>query len=964
MASFAPMKPLLLFMLVYSWSFGQDYTQYTVDDGLPGNHVYDVTQSHDGYIWFATNRGVVKFDGHTFRTFNLKDGLPTTDVYNLMVDKEGRVWYNAKSKRLGYLQNDSVYTFPTSDDYVSGVEFINQTKFGVWYGNYRLDQTTFKRLPASEELYKLNDPHYLASHDVKYHDILFESDQGIVITSKKVSLVDKYLNEVHGSFHGVSEGMLDTPIKSGFLPNSIAFFCFREVVVFYNYAKNSFKTIANVELSQGLTRDNVFITPLRNKIQVSMTSRIFEVNYDLELVKEVQPPLAMPGHKKFLDKSGNLWSVDFSKGVCLIRAPEVVSQRYLMNQKVQVLEFVGHQLFAGTHDSGFYSLEEETAHFSQYIPVGNNCHAYQIKKGDKGNVVYFISSGRNCFVENDQLSDFDFRIKNEDGQMGRISRYKEICELHEKMYVTTSNGLFRVDMRKKSGIQLHASNGLHDLATFNEAVYVGSTNGLMVFKDDELVNLQVNNDYLSIPVTELLACNDYLIVGTSGRGVYLYVQGSVVPINSTDGLTALSIVKDGNYLWLGTESGVKKVRLNKSDLGKSPIVDAFYKEDGLLQNNVNYIALKDSFLFVATDIGLSSINTESEVYKILPKLVFKDKKDTLSFYHTNGNHVEIAFGVLDFVNQRHFRFQYRLLPLQKEWSETRAQSLNFDDLNPGLYSLEVKVTDQHNNTTVKRKYIHVIPNWWQTTLSRVIFGVLVLGFVIMLFLWNRNRVRKKERKKAQFEKRVVGLELQALRSQMNPHFVFNTLNAIQYYIQRNEVERSEYYLVNFSKLIRLFFEYSRQQSISLRDEVELLEKYLLLEQLRFEEKLNFQISVDDEIDQDERMIPSMILQPIVENAVNHGIFHKEENGKIEIRFGAIDSLTFRVTIKDNGIGIEKANKIKKESTKNYKSNSSAVLKERVALLNQSKDWSIQYSMGEANNMGTGTIFELKFAQLL
>ena len=230
MASFAPMKPLLLFMLVCSWSFGQDYTQYTVDDGLPGNHVYDVTQSHDGYIWFATNRGVVKFDGHTFRTFNLKDGLPTTDVYNLMVDKEGRVWYNAKSKHLGYLQNDSVYTFPTSDDYVSGVEFINQTKSGVWYGNYRLDQTTFKRKPVSEELYKLNDPHYLVSHDVKYHDVLFESAQGIVITSKKVSLVGKYLNEVHGSFHGVSEGMLDTPIKSGFLPNSIAFFCFREVV--------------------------------------------------------------------------------------------------------------------------------------------------------------------------------------------------------------------------------------------------------------------------------------------------------------------------------------------------------------------------------------------------------------------------------------------------------------------------------------------------------------------------------------------------------------------------------------------------------------------------------------------------------------------------------------------------------------------------------------------------------------
>src|SRR5690606_12049967 len=125
------------------------------------------------------------------------------------------------------------------------------------------------------------------------------------------------------------------------------------------------------------------------------------------------------------------------------------------------------------------------------------------------------------------------------------------------------------------------------------------------------------------------------------------------------------------------------------------------------------------------------------------------------------------------------------------------------------------------------------------------------------------RIRKKEETKAQQEKRVAGLELQALRSQMNPHFVHNSLNAIQYFIQRNEVELSENYLSKFSQLIRLFFEYSRKQNITIEEELVLLKNYLEIEQLRFEEKLHYKIEVDESIDQEEQLIPSMLLQPIV-----------------------------------------------------------------------------------------------------
>ncbi|WP_373942203.1 histidine kinase [Polaribacter sejongensis] len=127
----------------------------------------------------------------------------------------------------------------------------------------------------------------------------------------------------------------------------------------------------------------------------------------------------------------------------------------------------------------------------------------------------------------------------------------------------------------------------------------------------------------------------------------------------------------------------------------------------------------------------------------------------------------------------------------------------------------------------------------------------------------------------QNQKRQHDLELKALRSQMNPHFVHNSLNAIQYYIQQNDVETSENYLAKFSKLMRQFFDYSRRKSVSLSEEISLLENYLQIEKLRFEEKIEYEIKVDPELDIEEEQIPSMLIQPLVENAINHGLFHKK-----------------------------------------------------------------------------------------
>ena len=175
----------------------------------------------------------------------------------------------------------------------------------------------------------------------------------------------------------------------------------------------------------------------------------------------------------------------------------------------------------------------------------------------------------------------------------------------------------------------------------------------------------------------------------------------------------------------------------------------------------------------------------------------------------------------------------------------------------------------------------------------ILFAIALLLVFILILLFvtfnkRKNKLIQNNLETAlQNQKRQHELELKALRGQMNPHFIHNSLNAIQYYIQQNDVETSEDYLAKFSKLMRQFFEYSRQHQITLKDEIKLLKNYLYIEKLRFEDKLEYKIIIDKSLDIEEEVIPTMFLQPIVENAINHGIFHKKGNGLITLKFNKI-----------------------------------------------------------------------------
>jgi ligand-binding sensor domain-containing protein len=967
---------LLLFLLLFcGFLSAQEPLRFTTKQGLPSNHIYDIQEDENGFMWFATNRGLVKFDGETFKTFTIQDGLPNNDTWLLELDYQGRLWYFSKSSYQGYIENDSIYKFQTKDKKVISPRFNYKTKNQFWFsggnGIETLKENVFKQsgLYKNGDLteYNINMLKLAKKFDFSPYKSLVALNPDIreiaVIKQNEMLFFDWNFKHIKTIQHKLPSSFNSIKIESrGLVYNGVFYMAIDKGIFFINFKT---KQSSYVPFSAYVDEKpvNYFkFKGLKNEIQISIPGHLFIFNYQLELLKTHSFPKGLENRISYKDSKGNLWSANFTDGLTLVPKNQQQTSYGLKNKKVQKLGFINKQLFAGVNDDGFYKMNGLINVFDKI--VGNisiaNGEIYQIKEKP----TYLISAGKSFTYVGDEISQVKLPVSKGQGYYTSKETsfsFKDVVHHKNKTYYVTSASLVE---KKDNDIKYFLKIGLMEAAVFQNELYMSGSDGLFVLENDSIQKPPSKNKLLSVSISSMLSIPDYLIVGTDGRGVYLYSKNKVQHIKDTDGLSVQRIIKNENSLWLATQKGVKKISLNVDDLSNSKITNSFYDADGLLQNNTNDIYVEKDTLYVASDTGIAKLTINDAIYKQQPKLYFKTKSDTLRYINDARENISVTFGLHDYVNQHYVKYQYRLLPSQKKWTTTKSKILNFSNLSPDLYQLQIKATDQHFNETVVKQYLDVQPNWWQTTIAKIGFILLaVLGFMGFIKILQK-RIQQKEEGKAQLDKKIAGLELQALRSQMNPHFVHNSLNAIQYYIQRNEVEQSENYLVKFSKLVRLFFEYSRRQNISIEEEVVLLNNYLEIEKLRFEDKLSYTLEVDENIDAGEQLIPSMMLQPILENAVNHGLFHKKENGLVSVLFRGIGENSFKIVVEDDGIGIIKSREMYKDSSKNYQSKSSAVLEERLELLQQSNEWKIEYTiqdLSEVNNTN-GTRVTLIFNQ--
>jgi len=267
------------------------------------------------------------------------------------------------------------------------------------------------------------------------------------------------------------------------------------------------------------------------------------------------------------------------------------------------------------------------------------------------------------------------------------------------------------------------------------------------------------------------------------------------------------------------------------------------------------------------------------------------------------------------------------------------------------------------NPAILELPIYIGTVFWRTWWFRI--GAIML-FALALYTMYRYRLRlikKKQQLKGEYEKKLANVEMTALLAQMNPHFIFNSLNSIDSYIIRNESRQASEYLNNFARLMRLILQNSRTNYISLKDELEALELYLQMESLRFKNKFRYEIDVDPQLDTASIVIPPMLIQPYVENAIWHGLMTKTngEAGIVKLGIHKKDDNLLCI-ISDNGIGRKKAAELKEGKINNHKrSMGMQITQDRIDVINKlyNLNTSVRiHDMANEKGEATGTNVEL------
>lgn len=961
------LKSVFILFLLFSWlpNQAQESYRYTTKEGLPTNHVYDIAQDSNGFMWFATKLGVVKFDGDSFKTFTIQDGLPNNDTWRLVADKDGKVWCFSKNKYQGYIKNDSIFKFSNSlSSIITPRNFFKKNDSLILHtdlGLFMLKDSVFDNVKTVDEYSNsIKQIESKNTRDSKGFYFLPLDTINISFYDKKLTVLNKLTNHKK-----VFQLPFNTHINYGYtlLKEDVFFTSFKEGFVIVNLHNGDYKTFFYDALINQKKVEQIRVNLLTDHFQLSGPGYLLVYDYDYNLKKKFLFDNKELSVWSYLDNHGNIWQNSLKNGLTLVPSTQLDNKYYLKNEKVQKIGLFDNKIIAGIQNKGFYKLDTQNNSFEKIKELPSYGNIYHIKNKTENDKEYLISHNDSYVLSKGVKKHIIFKLFIEDDSIDHY--FKDVIDFDNYYYFVNSNYVGRYNKLSHNHFKIPVT-GFTYLKAFKNNIYVAGSDGLYSFKNNTISKPKSYNKLMDVSVNCLTTDKHHLFVGTDGRGVYTYNEQKVSHLLETDGLSIQRILKESDTLWLATQNGIKKILLNNKNLSQSQIIDAFYESDGLLQNNVNDIYKSKEWLYVASDIGLVKLNLQNKIYRQSPNLYFKSLNDTLTFKNGDRANVIINFNAQEYVNQEHINYQYRLLPNQTKWINTTAKTINFNNLSPKLHTLEVKAIDQHKNKTIVKQYLNIIPAWWETLIAKIAFTSILLILLYLFFILVQKRITKKEQAKVAQEKRVAGLELQALRSQMNPHFVHNSLNAIQYFIQRNEVELSENYLSKFSQLIRLFFEYSRRQNVTITEELELLNYYLDIEKLRFEEKLDYKISICEKINTDEQLIPSMILQPIVENAVNHGVFHKKSPGMIEVSFEKLNENTYKVKVEDDGIGINKSKILFRSSSKNYQSNSSKVLNERLELLNKGNDWDIEYvikDLSETNLNKTGTIVILTFKQI-
>lgn len=917
-------------------------------DGLPSSEVYNVMQDSKGYIWFCTDAGVSRFDGYSFRNYSSSNGLKDNTVFGSCEDRKGRIWFRTMSGRLFYYKNDSIYGIDANakinEELHNGVISSLYLDAGdtIWCG-VGTGQGFFKVAPP----YKKSD---ITFFDPGHTGYLVEIDKSGMIWGYSVprseykKLYHTWSEVIRFDRHGKRIGR----VAELELPSSPA------VIKTHsgNFIMTSYKDIYSVDEKANFIIPEIRFYSLFEDRRFNLwagTSRDGIYYFEGGRLKGAKPSHYLKGlsiSSITEDREGGFWFTTLENGVFYMTSPDFLyfnKENGMSDNKVLAIIQKDHShVAAGLANGDIYVMSKDSLGLFKKAGTG---------PGETSLYRFFLNPSDHEIIVGAPFS-FMFSFKDAHSWVylskERVPNALKCFTRDKEGFVWAGNYRFlsKLDLKGKGVLENHLSESriLSLYADANNTIWAGCINGLWSFKDGKFKYYGTENPLFKNRIDDIKVSADSIWwFATKGSGLIVKRRNDIFTIDESKGLSSnicksIYIDEEGT-VWVGTNSGLNKITMKKWG---SPVVSIYSSEDGLLSNEINEVVKTGNQVWAATNQGVVVFNSGAPFSNQTPPPVYISSLEInsvstqlsdsfrLKYFE---NYLKINFTGISYKRGLKMKYQYMLEGIDSKWNYTYSNNLQYTTLPPGAYTFKVYAL---NNDGVKsaepaRFYFVISKPFWKEWWFMALVLLIVTGSVIGAVTYRIELLKRRAVEKSEVNRKMADLKLMALRAQMNPHFIFNSINSIQLFILKNDSESAHKHLSRFSRLIRNVLENSKHEYIGLGVEIETLEHYIELERLRFSSKFDYKITVDEKVDIKSILISPLLIQPYVENAIWHGLMHlKDRQGKLEIRLEKQGQL-LKCTVEDNGIGRKHSAEFKKG--KDHKSTGLSLNKERVEIIN-------------------------------
>lgn len=955
----------LIFVATSFRSFTQHPYYYAINEnqGLPSNEVYELVQDSLGYIWIGCDAGLYRYDGFEFINFR-NSYQKSFAISTLKIDSKHNLFCRNFTGQIFKVDSDTlqlIYSFvkhgPTSN------KFALDSQDRIWF----VENNTIKSIDNNgKELFSKHIP--INSGVFYLADVLIYNDQ-LYISSLDGQVVIFDINEKKIKYNHHPETEEVNEFKMFFVRNNIVYIFSRGLssksFKIYSANLDSETKTHHLKTKLPFLRINSFTETSNGKLWICTSEGIAEYKENAIYFEDL--PYLLNGQSIsyiFTDKEDITWASSLNEGIFVI--PNLnVKFVYIKGNNLPATNFTAlkvinnGELYAGTHSGHIFYVNLKKQEFQL---LNTKFTSAAVRHFGKHKEDILVSHGNISRIRNKQIV-----------ESSPVFNARHFIILGDSIYFVTpeTNGKISIKNLKSDEKFIkensYAGGKYIHYESINKVLYYSLSNGLYKVENNNWEEVKINNQ--SLYPSSINSYKDYLLVPSHENGFYIIKDGNLVLLVNENN----SIINDPikllhvttKYIWAISRKFIYRINLNSLEISK------FNSLIGIPPQDINAIDDFDGHIYFATNRGIKympenlnwhiSIKPSIQILNVQTSDgKFKNTPEINLSY--SDSRLEINFSALSLKSKNNYKIAYQLKGLDSTWNYVNAGAtkIHYPSIPSGNFTFEIKTIDDNliESETERIKISVETPiwlRWWFILISGIIFGLL-----IFLFFYYR-AIRRSQ--KLTIQNRLISSNLLALRAQMNPHFLFNSMNSIQALIVKLEVRKANFYMTTFSKLLRKILEASDEESIALSNELAIIKGYLELEKLRFGDDFNFEIKVDEDVDIEDYFIPSMLIQPFVENSLKHGLLHKLGEKKLEIFLTMEDVLV--VNIKDNGIGRERSAVINTRQHNKPVSFATEAMKKRIQLLSQyhKMEFTIDTIDLYENGIARGTHVKIKIPDL-